>query len=135
MVAEQRSVRVVAAVVERDGRYLVARRPPHHRHGGLWEFPGGKVEPGESDQQATARELREELAVQVLDVGPIVAHHADPGTAFVIVFRRTDIEGDPQAIEHSALAWCTVEELRRLQMAPSDTRFVAGLAGATHNGT
>ena len=62
-------VRVIAAVVWRGDRLLVCQRPAHKRHGGLWEFPGGKVEAGESDAAAARRELREELGVEVTAVG------------------------------------------------------------------
>ena len=57
-------MRVLATVIRRDGRLLVCQRPSHKRHGGLWEFPGGKVEPGESDLAASRRELAEELGVE-----------------------------------------------------------------------
>src|SRR5690606_20769929 len=63
------TIRVLAAVIRRDGRWLVCRRPAHKRHGGLWEFPGGKLEPGESLLEAATRELEEELAVRVTGVG------------------------------------------------------------------
>lgn len=66
-------IRVVASVIEHEGRLLVCKRPAHKRHGGLWEFPGGKVEPEESDFKAVERELEEELGVRVREVGPVVS--------------------------------------------------------------
>jgi 8-oxo-dGTP pyrophosphatase MutT (NUDIX family) len=116
-------VRVVASVVERNGTFLVCERPAHKRHGGLWEFPGGKVEPAESDFEAVERELLEELGVGVSSVGPVVFSIADPGSPFVIEFLPVEIEGEPQALEHSAISWVGEKELLSLPLAPSDLQF------------
>lgn len=118
------AVPVVAAVVRRDARYLVARRPAGKRHGGLWEFPGGKVTAGETDRDALERELREELDVSLVAVGPPLYEARDPGTAFLIRFRPVRIRGEPRAREHSELRWASVAELRDLPLAPGDARFV-----------
>lgn len=116
-------IRVVAAVARRGQRYLVARRDPGKRHGGLWEFPGGKLEPGESLQAAVRRELAEELAVEVRSCGEQLFAIADPGSPFIIEFHPVAFEGEPECLEHSELAWVTVAELLRLDLAPSDRRF------------
>src|SRR5215218_9542027 len=118
------SVRVIAAVVSDGDRLLVCQRPLHKRHGGLWEFPGGKCEPGESDAQVAARELREELGVSVLAVGDEELAIHDPGSPYEIVFVPVTIAGEPVCHEHTALAWGTPAELARLPLAPSDRRFV-----------
>jgi len=118
------SIRVVAAVVARGERLLVCQRPPHKRHGGLWEFPGGKIEPGESDVDATRRELREELGVEVVDVMDEELAIADPGSPFLIAFVPVTIRGEPTCREHTALAWGTPAELIELPLAPSDRRYV-----------
>lgn len=120
-------IRVVAAVIERDGRYLVGERPTNKRHGGLWEFPGGKLEFGETVLVAARRELTEELGVQVLAVGEKLYAIEDPGSNFVIEFHSTEITGEPVCHEHSALIWATVDELLPMALAPSDRRFVLHL--------
>lgn len=118
-------IRVVAAVVQRGDRYLVCLRPTQKRHGGLWEFPGGKCEPSETDLAATSRELHEELAVAVTSVGTQLFAVNDPGSPFLIVFLPATIEGEPSAHEHTAVAWQTLEMLSELPLAPSDGQFVA----------
>jgi 8-oxo-dGTP diphosphatase len=121
-------IRVVAAVIKRNGRLLVCQRPIHKRHGGLWEFPGGKVEEGESDFAAVERELREELDVAVLAVEPVVFSVTDPGSEFLIEFLFVTIEGEPQALEHDRLQWVTEAELLSIPLAPSDFRFARSRA-------
>ncbi|MDA0328063.1 MAG: (deoxy)nucleoside triphosphate pyrophosphohydrolase [Gemmatimonadetes bacterium] len=121
-------IRVIAAVIERDDRWLVGQRPQEKKHGGLWEFPGGKVDPGESDLEAARRELSEELALEVENLGPCLLSVADPGSPFVIDFFETTASGIPIALEHSALGWFNVEELRGLSLAPADSAFADWLA-------
>jgi mutator protein MutT len=121
---------VLAAVVQRDDRYLICQRPSHKRHGGLWEFPGGKLEPGETHDHAARRELAEELDVHVQAVGAVLFSVADPGSHFVIDFVPVTIAGEPRCIEHSALQWLPLDELPRLDLAPSDRRFVEFLLSA-----
>jgi 8-oxo-dGTP diphosphatase len=117
-------VRVMAAVISREDCVLVCRRPLNKRHGGFWEFPGGKCECGESDTAAIERELREELAVSVRSVGPAWAEVADPLSEFVIVFAPVCIDGEPECIEHAEIRWVVVSELSSLNLAPSDRVFV-----------
>jgi len=116
-------IRVVACVIERAGRLLLCQRPAHKRHGGLWEFPGGKVEPGESDLDAARRELREELGVAVVDVAPAEFAILDPGSPFEIASVPTEIRGEPACLEHAAMAWVTEEAVGGLELAPSDRRY------------
>lgn len=121
------TIRVVAAVVADGDRLLVCQRPPDKRHAGLWEFPGGKCEPGESDEEAVRRELREELGVEVVDVGPTSFTAVDPGSPYLIAFVQVRIDGEPTCHEHTALRWGTPAELARLALAPSDRRYVERL--------
>lgn len=104
---------VLAAVIRRGDRYLLAKRPAHKRHGGLWEFPGGKLEPGEGWLEAARRELREELRVQVVRAGDPVFRRHDAASGFEIVFVPVEIEGEPEALEHEELRWVGREELAR----------------------
>lgn len=119
--------RVVAAVMMRDNRYLVAQRPLHKHHGGLWEFPGGKMVPGETTAAALARELMEELALPMLECGPSLHCEHDSASGLLIEFMVATVVGEPQRLEHCALAWCSLEELAQLQLAPADARFVEKL--------
>lgn len=116
--------RVIAAVVREGDRYLICQRPAHKRHGGLWEFPGGKVEPGESDLDAAGRELEEELGLTVDGVEAELFAIQDPGSAFLIAFVPVMVSGMPVCHEHDQLAWATPSELHSLPLAPSDRRFV-----------
>jgi len=118
------TIPVVAAVIERDGRYLVGRRPRHKRHGGLWEFPGGKVHEGESDARAVARELSEELALTLETLGALLHQGRDPGSPYLIRFVSAEVSGEPRAMEHESIGWFTPAELRDLELAPSDEHFV-----------
>ena len=81
---------VLAAVVQRNDKYLICQRPVHKRHGSLWEFPGGKLEAGETYLDAAQRELAEELGVKALTVGSPLFSIADPGSEFLIEFVPTD---------------------------------------------
>lgn len=121
------STRVLAAVVEREGRLLLARRPPGKRHAGRWEFPGGKFLPGEAPLEAARRELDEELGVEVVSVGALQASIPDRGSPFVIEFYAVEIRGEPSALEHDALAWVVPEELPLYPLAPSDRAFAESL--------
>ena len=117
----------------REGRVLAARRTSPPEAAGRWEFPGGKVEPNESDESAARRELAEELGVQVESVGEPDFSIADPDSPFLIVFVPTTITGEPTCHEHTALAWLTLAELAKLPLAPSDRRYVEFLLAREGN--
>lgn len=120
-------IQVIAAVVVRDGRYLVCKRPGHKRHGDLWEFPGGKLEPDENWLAAARRELAEELHLSVESVGDVRFVLRDPGSQFVVNFIDVAASGSPVPTEHSDVAWLTVDELLALPLAPTDRQFVASI--------
>ena len=120
---------IVAAVIIADGRVLACERSAPPEVAGRWEFPGGKVEPGETEQQALARECAEELGVRVdvgARVGPDVplAH----GRAVLRVFAVELLDGDmPRALEHTSMRWLAVDELDSVHWLPADKPIVAEL--------
>jgi 8-oxo-dGTP diphosphatase len=121
------TIAVLAAVIAKDGHYLVCKRPAHKRHGGLWEFPGGKLEVGESWLEAARRELAEELDLAVESVAePLYAVH-DVGSPFVITFVPVTAAGDPQPLEHEELCWAKLDDLKAMELAPSDRAFAEWL--------
>lgn len=126
--AAKKHLHVVCALIERDGRVLVAQRPAEKAQGLLWEFPGGKLEDGESAEAALVREIREELCVEVA-LGERLADAVHDYGKFAITltpFRATlgESGADPHATEHVALRWCVPEELRGLSWAPADVPIV-----------
>jgi mutator protein MutT len=127
MVPQMPVITVVAAVIHRDGRYLLCRRPAHKRHGGLWEFPGGKLLDGESLEGGVRRELVEELHVEPVRVGEVRSAIADPGSPFVITFVEVEIVGEPCSAEHEAIAWVAAPDLLGYPLAPSDRAFAESL--------
>lgn len=123
-------VPVVAAVIEDStGRVLVAQRPAHKHLALQWEFPGGKVEPGEAPAAALARELREELGIEIEVVCALPTFTHDYGTVVItmipFVCRLAPGSAAPQAHEHAALRWIAPTDLRTLDLAPADWPVVA----------
>jgi len=123
-------VEVVAAVIERRGRYLLAQRPRPKAHGGLWEFPGGKVSSGETLAQALTRELAEELVLQGCEVGEALAVLHDEAQRLRLHFLAVTTCSAPIALEHEALGWFLPAEARALDLAPLDKAFLKDFAGA-----
>jgi 8-oxo-dGTP diphosphatase len=118
---------VVGAALVRDGRVLASRRtdPPHLS--GLWEFPGGKVEPGESDAEALVRELREELRVEA-EVGARVGPDLPIGaTAVLRVHLCRLVSGEPALVDHDAHRWLGADELDEVPWIPVDLPVVQEL--------
>ena len=116
----------------RDGdKYLLCKRPSAKRHGGLWEFPGGKLEAGESLEDAARRELWEELGVNVTSVGaPLFTIH-DAGSPYEIVFAPVAISGELRPVEHEEIRWVTLDQMQTLDLAPSDRAFATWLNQST----
>lgn len=127
---------VVAALIRRGDRVLICRRPAHKARGGCWEFPGGKIEPGETPAQALRRECREELAVG-LSVGKAVADtlyaYPDITVHLTLLAARID-SGAPTALEHSELRFVSPQEFGAYAFCPADTRFLPAVAAYLQNG-
>ena len=122
---------VAAALIRSDGTVLVQLRPAGKQLAGLWEFPGGKIEMGESPEAALVRELREELGIEVAveALSPVTfASEALAGRHLVLMLYAVRTwQGDPQALEASALRWVTMDEMAALPMPPADVPLVAAL--------
>ena len=120
---------VVAALIWEDNRFLACQRPAHKARGLLWEFVGGKVEPGETKEQALIRECQEELAVTVAvrDVFMEVDHVYPDLTVHLTLFNASIAEGIPQKIEHNDLRWITVEEIDQYPFCPADEEILRRL--------
>ena len=116
--------------MRRGATVLVCQRPAHKRHGGLFEFPGGKLLPGESTGAALARELDEELGLRVTAVGVVRFTARDPGAPYVIDFVEVTVAGEPVPTEHTAVVWADAAALAHLPLAPGDRRFVDEVLGA-----
>ena len=118
-------ISVVAAIIRKENKVLLGRRPNHKRHGGLWEFPGGKVDEGETDVEAVTRELVEEFGVETVSVGKVVYECRDPSSPFLVRFLDVVIRGRPEPTEHTEMDWFEPDLLATLRLAPCDARFVA----------
>ena len=120
---------VVCALIERDGLILLAQRPPHKHLPLKWEFPGGKVEPGEDPATAVVREIREELGCAIVIARPLPRFLHDYGTVVIEMIpffcRLAAHSPDPQAHEHVALAWTKPGELARRDLAAADRPIIA----------
>ena len=126
----KRTVEVVGAVIERDGLVLCARRGPGGETGGLWELPGGKVEPGETPETALAREIAEELGCRVV-VGAHVTttvHEYDAVVVALATYLCELVGGEPAPTEHAELRWLAPGGLPGLAWAPADIPAVELIA-------
>ncbi len=131
MTAPPRRLTVVAAVVrDQAGRILLTRRPAGRHMAGLWEFPGGKVEAGESPRDALVRELLEELGIRVAPRRLLHrAHHREPGLSIELLFFGAEVEeGSPRPLDGQEMAWVEPEALPRYPTPPADAGLVSFLA-------
>ena len=117
---------VVAALLWRDGKFMICQRPARKARGLLWEFVGGKVEPGETKEAALIRECREELAVTVSvgDVFMDVMHEYLDLTVHLTLFHAALTEGEPQKLEHNDIRWITPGEIPNYPFCPADVEIL-----------
>ena len=120
---------VVAALIWRQDKFMICQRPAHKARGLLWEFVGGKVEPGETREQALVRECREELAVTVepREVFMEVTHTYPDLTVHLTLFRARILRGEPQKLEHADIRWITPAEIPQYQFCPADQAILERL--------
>lgn len=115
-------VEVVAALIWDNDKFMICQRPEHKARGLLWEFVGGKVEPGETKEQALIRECQEELDV-TLSIGDVftdVVHEYPDITVHLTLFNATIAEGIPQKLEHNDIQWIKVSQIPQYDFCPAD---------------
>ena len=120
---------VVAALIWDGNRFMACQRPAHKTRGLLWEFVGGKVEPGETRQEALIRECREELdiTVSVGDIFMEVVHEYPDLTVHLTLFHATIFAGEPKALEHNDIRFITVDEVDQYSFCPADKEILERL--------
>ena len=119
-------VEVVAALIWDKDKFMICQRPANKARALLWEFVGGKVEPGETKEQALIRECREELAItlKVEDVFMDVVHEYPDITVHLTLFHASIAEGAPQKLEHNDIKWITPDEIPFYNFCPADTEIL-----------
>jgi 8-oxo-dGTP diphosphatase len=118
---------VVAALIWQGDKFMICQRPAHKARGLLWEFVGGKVEPGETKEQALIRECREELAI-TLSVGDVfmdVIHEYPDLTVHLTLFNATIAEGEPLKLEHNDIKWIKPSDIPNYEFCPADEEILA----------
>ena len=121
--SDTKIIEVVGAIIKDGDRYLVGQRAANKAQGGLWEFMGGKIEPGETPEQALARECREELSLEIENEHIIdsVVHEYPEKTIRLTLIECTPMVGSiPCALEHQQIRWVTRDEMDALDFAPAD---------------
>ena len=129
-------VEVVAALIWDKDKFMICQRPAHKARGLLWEFVGGKVESGETKEQALIRECQEELVV-TLSVGDVfmdVIHEYPDLTVHLTLFNATIAEGVPQMIEHYDIKWITPSEIQNYNFCPADKEILKKIIEVYGNG-
>ena len=119
-------VEVVAVLIWNENKFMICQRPAHKARGLLWEFVGGKVEPGETKEQALVRECKEELNI-LLSVGDVfmdVIHKYPDITVHLTLFNATIAEGEPQKLEHNDIQWITPSEIPNFKFCPADEEIL-----------
>ena len=123
------SAEVVAALIRREGKFLICQRPRNKARALLWEFVGGKVERGETKEEALVRECREELGITVAPQREYmqVAHDYPDLTVRLTLFECKIAEGEPQKLEHEDIRWISPEEIPQYEFCPADVTILKRL--------
>ena len=124
---------VVAALIGDNDKFMICQRPANKARGLLWEFVGGKVESGETKEQALIRECKEELNI-LLSVGDVfmdVIHEYPDLTVHLTLFNALVAEGEPQKLEHNDIQWITPTEIQNYEFCPADEEFLLSLQERT----
>ena len=125
---EQKITEVVAALIVKDHRFLICQRPAHKARGLLWEFVGGKVEPGETHPQALIRECLEELGIRVTPQEIFMQLvHTYPDITVRLTLFWAQTQDTPQRLEHNDLRWISVDEIDHFSFCPADRDILAKL--------
>lgn len=130
-------IEVVCAVLEDgNGRFLACLRPQGKHLGGFWEFPGGKIDPGESPEAALIREISEELAIDIAVERPLQAVVCSYGEKLIRLqpFRCRIVRGEPHPVEHERIFWCAPDDFDSLPWAEADLPILAEIRAAIANG-
>ena len=128
-------IEVVAALIWDGDRFLICQRPEHKARGLLWEYVGGKVEPGETEEEALIRECREELGVTITvgDVFMDVVHEYPDITVHLTLFHAQIVSGEIRLLEHNAVAWITPDEIPHYAFCPADKEINERIAAGYGN--
>ena len=120
---------VVAALIWEGDKFMICQRPAHKARGLLWEFVGGKVEPGETKEQALVRECREELDITVStrDIFMKVIHEYPDITVKLTLFNAAIAEGTPKLLEHNDIRWITISQIAEYDFCPADKEILERL--------
>ena len=126
MEKSEKILKVTAAILEKDGKFLIAKRKKDDVLGGLWEFPGGKIEDGETAEECLARELKEELEIEV-EVGTLITSnkHVYPNGIFeLLAYKVEHISGNFVLNDHDEVKWITIDEISKYDFPPASTPII-----------
>ena len=124
---DRKIIEVVGAIIKDGGRYLVGQRAANKSQGGLWEFMGGKIEPGETPEQALARECREELDLEIENeciIDSVVHEYPEKTIRLTLILCSPQSGSIPKALEHQQIRWVTRAEMDIMDFAPADRELI-----------
>ena len=131
MMHDKHIIDVVGAIIKDGDRYLVGQRPANKAQGGMWEFMGGKIEPGETPEEALARECREELALEIENehiIDSVVHEYPEKTIRLTLISCSPKSGSIPKALEHQQIRLVTLDEMDTLTFAPADRELIEKLS-------